>query len=251
VTPVASDRPDWVIVSGANGAIGRAMVEHFLARGRPVLALDRNGDWQEAGEQSSQLARHTLDLASEPAVAAVLDEAIPKFDRISLLVNAVGLIWNEPMVALRGGRFRSHGVDSWNRVIEANLTAPFVLASRVAAHMARKGGGAIVNFSSISSRGNSGQAAYGAAKAGIEGLTRAMAIELGPLGIRVNAVAPGFIDVTSTRAALPEKQLLTLAAQTPLRRLGTVDELIAAVHFLAEDGFVNGVVLDIDGGLRL
>ncbi len=241
----------WVIVSGAKGSIGRAVVDHFLARGRAVLALDRTDDRSALSEGRPGLTDRTVDLVSESSVAEVLDEVISRSDRIDLLVNTVGLIWNEPIVALHGGKFKSHGLESWHRVLQANLTAPFVLASRVAARMARKGGGAIVNFSSIAGRGNAGQAAYSAAKSGIEGLTRAMASELGPMGIRVNAIAPGFIDVASTRAALSEDQLRTLIGQTPLRRLGVLDEIMGAIDFLAEDRFVNGVVLDINGGLRL
>src|SRR5262249_1930693 len=139
----------------------------------------------------------------------------------------------------------------WRRVIEANLTAPFIAASLVAARMARTGGGAIVNFSSIASGGNAGQSAYSAAKAGIEGLTRTMAAELGPFGIRVNAVALGFIDVPTTHAALPESQAKNLAARTPLGRFGQIYEVIGAVQFLAENSFTTGAVLRIDGGLRL
>ena len=242
---------DWVIVSGADGSIGSGLVERFLARGRPVLALDRTDERVGGSEGSARLVVRTLDLASESEVKAVLDEALPRGERVGLLVNAVGLIWNEPVVALRGAAIQPHRLDTWRRVIEANLTAPFVVASHVAARMARKGGGAIVNFSSISGRGNVGQAAYSAAKAGIEGLTRAMASELGQVGIRVNAVAPGFIDVASTRAALSEDQLQALAEQTPMNRLGRLDEIMDAVDFLAANAFVSGVVLDINGGLRL
>ncbi len=111
---------------------------------------------------------------------------------------------------------------SWRDVIDANLTAPFVVATQVAARMARRGGGSIVNFSSIASEGNAGQAAYSAAKAGIEGLTRTMAIELGPLGVRVNALALGFIDVATTREAVADERLQTYAQKTPLGRLGQV-----------------------------
>jgi len=117
--------------------------------------------------------------------------------------------------------------------------------------MARSGGGSIINFSSIAARGNAGQVAYSAAKAGIEGMTRALAQELGPLGVRVNAIAPGFIDVASTRAALKPEVLDQYAKRTPVKRMGTVDEIVAAVESLHGNGFLNGVVLEIDGGLRL
>jgi 3-oxoacyl-[acyl-carrier protein] reductase len=167
------------------------------------------------------------------------------------LINAVGLIWNEPAVRLAGARLQAHSAKSWRRVIEANLTVPFLLASRVAARMARHGGGAIINFSSIAAVGNPGQVAYSAAKAGIEGLTRAMAAELGPLGIRVNAIAPGFIDVASTANALDPQKLSEYISRTPVKRLGRVEDLIEVIELLRTSSFINGVVLSVDGGLRL
>jgi 3-oxoacyl-[acyl-carrier protein] reductase len=117
--------------------------------------------------------------------------------------------------------------------------------------MARRGGGCIVNFSSIASKGNAGQAAYSAAKAGIEGLTQTMAVELGPLGIRVNALALGFIDVATTRQAVADNRIQQYSKQTPLGRLGRLDDVINAVEFVASNTFVNGAIVQVDGGLRL
>ena len=141
--------------------------------------------------------------------------------------------------------------ESWRGVIDANLTAPFVAATQVAARMVRRGGGSIVNFSSIASEGNAGQAAYGAAKAGIEGLTRTMAIELGPLGVRVNALALGFIDVPTTRNAVPDERLRAYVQKTSMGRLGRVEDVINAIEFLAANTFTNGTIMKLDGGLRL
>jgi 3-oxoacyl-[acyl-carrier protein] reductase len=184
-------------------------------------------------------------------VRQALADAIPASESIALLINAAGLIWNEPVLALRGARFSTHGLESWRGVIDANLTAPFVAATQVAARMVRHGGGSIVNFSSIASEGNAGQAAYGAAKAGIEGLTRTMAIELGPLGVRVNALALGFIDVATTRNAVAGEQLQAYVQKTPLGRLGHVEDVIDAIEFLATNTFANGTIVKLDGGLRL
>jgi 3-oxoacyl-[acyl-carrier protein] reductase len=121
----------------------------------------------------------------------------------------------------------------------------------VAALLATRGGGCIVNFSSIASKGNAGQAAYSAAKAGIEGLTQTMAVELGPLGIRVNALALGFIDVATTRQAVADNRIQHYSKQTPLGRLGRLDDVINAVEFVASNTFVNGAIVQVDGGLRL
>jgi 3-oxoacyl-[acyl-carrier protein] reductase len=238
----------WVVISGAGGALGSALAQHFASRGRRVLGLDRTFD---AAAPAPSVTSRTVDLLIEEDVRQALADTIAGNEGIALLVNAVGLIWNEPVLALRGAKFVTHSLESWRSVTDANLTAPFVVASQVAARMVRRGGGSIVNFSSIASEGNAGQAAYGAAKAGIEGLTRTMAIELGPLGVRVNAVALGFIDVASTRTAVADERLQAHAQNTPLGRLGRVEDVIGAVEFLAANTFANGTIVKLDGGLRL
>jgi 3-oxoacyl-[acyl-carrier protein] reductase len=241
----ADDR--WVIVSGAGGALGRHIGSHFASKGHPVLALDRTID---PALQPGAVCR-TLDLTDETQVRQTLAECIPMTASIALLINAVGLIWNEPTLSFKGAKLVTHGLESWRNVIEANLTAPFVVAAQVGARMARRGGGAIVNFSSIASEGNAGQAAYSAAKAGIEGLTRTMAIELGPLGVRVNALALGFIDVATTREAVADERLRGYAQKTPVGRLGRLDDVVGAIEFLAANSFANGSVVRLDGGLHL
>jgi 3-oxoacyl-[acyl-carrier protein] reductase len=243
---VPDDR--WVVVSGAGGLLGRALVSHFAARGSRVLALDRKFDVAAA---LPGVTARSVDLLIETEVRQALADTIPASESIALLINAAGLIWNEPILALRGAKFAAHGLESWRSVIDANLTAPFVAATQVAARMVRRGGGSIVNFSSIASEGNAGQAAYGAAKAGIEGLTRTMAIELGPLGVRVNALALGFIDVATTRNALTDERLQAYVQKTPLGRLGQVADVISAIEFLAANSFANGTIVKLDGGLRL
>lgn len=238
----------WVVVSGAGGALGSALAAHYGSQGRRVLALDR-----QFGSEFSDTVNtttSTVDLLMDDDVRRVIGETITFGNKISLLVNAVGLIWSEPLLATRGGKFVEHTVKSWRSVIDANLTAAFVVAKRVATHMAKNGGGCIVNFSSIASGGNPGQAAYSAAKAGIEGLTRTMAVELGPLGVRVNALALGFIDVATTRQAVLDSRLQQYSEKTPLGRLGRLDDVVSAVEFCASNTFVNGAIIRVDGGLR-
>ncbi|WP_082813696.1 SDR family oxidoreductase [Bradyrhizobium sp. DOA1] len=237
----------WVVVSGADGALGRGLLAHFANKGHPVLALDRTFD----APAHPRTVSRKLDLTDEAQLRQTLAEAIPANASIALLINAVGLIWNEPTLSFKGAKLVPHGLSSWRNVIEANLTAPFVVAAHVAARMARRGGGAIVNFSSIASEGNQGQAAYGAAKAGIEGLTRTMAVELGPLGVRTNALALGFIDVATTRDAVTGERLEGYVQKTPVGRLGQLEDIVSAVEFLAANSFANGTVVKLDGGLRL
>lgn len=244
-------KPSWVIVSGAGGNLGQSIVRHYAGLGRIVLALDQQEGPLQALAVDGRVYCRACDLAAPGAVDSMLKAVVPLDARIELLINAVGLIWNEPVLAVKGARLVPHDLASFEKVVRANLTTTFVMSSRVAARMARSGGGSIVNFSSIAARGNAGQVAYSAAKAGVEGMTRALAQELGPLGVRVNAIAPGFIDVASTRAALKPEVLDQYTKRTPLKRMGTVDEIVAAVESLHGNSFLNGVVLEIDGGLRL
>jgi 3-oxoacyl-[acyl-carrier protein] reductase len=239
----------WIVVSGAGGALGKELAAHYGRQGRRVLALDRRFDATDAPPKG--IIACTVDLLAEQEVRKAIAENLDSREGISLLVNAVGQIWNEPLLVFQGAKFATHSLDTWRSVNDANLTAPFVVATQVAARMVRHGGGCIINFSSIASEGNTGQAAYSAAKAGIEGLTRTMAIELGPLGVRVNAVALGFIDVATTRKAVGDARLREYAEQTPLGRLGRLDEVVSAVEFLSSNAFVNGTILKVDGGLRL
>jgi 3-oxoacyl-[acyl-carrier protein] reductase len=237
----------WIVVSGAGGALGSGLAAHYGNQGRRVLALDRRFD----PTPPKCITVRRVDLLVENDVRQAIAETLGASDGISLLVNAVGQIWNEPLLAFRGTKLATHNLDTWRSVNDANLTAPFVVAAQVAARMVRHGGGCIVNFSSIASDGNAGQAAYGAAKAGIEGLTRTLAIELGPLGVRVNAVALGFIDVATTWKAVGDRRLQQYAERTPLGRLGRLDEVVSAVEFLSSNAFVNGTIVKVDGGLRL
>jgi 3-oxoacyl-[acyl-carrier protein] reductase len=238
----------WVVVSGAGGVLGRELVSHFAKKGARILGLDRKFD---GAASVPGVTLRTVDLLIEADVLQALSDTIAPSASIALLINAVGLIWNEPILTLRGAKFTMHSLDSWRSVTDANLTAPFIVATQVASRMVRRGGGSIVNFSSIASEGNAGQAAYSAAKAGIEGLTRTMAIELAPLGVRVNAIALGFIDVATTRNAVPADQLRAYAQKTSLGRLGHVEDVIHAIEFLASNMFANGAIVKLDGGLRL
>jgi 3-oxoacyl-[acyl-carrier protein] reductase len=246
---VAAEQP-LVVVAGAGGALGRAIVSHYAKASCVVVAMDRNADALSA-LASDDVVVHACDLADPADLEVALNVLPTSGARIDMLVNAVGLIWNEPAVTLKGARLLPHSLASFERVVHANLTTTFVTSTVFGARMARTGGGVIVNFSSIAAHGNPGQAAYSAAKAGVEGLTRTLAKEFGPLGIRVNAVAPGFIDVTSTRTALSPIQLEQYRNRVPVGRLGSIDDIVQAVDSLYRNGYLNGVVLELDGGLRL
>ncbi|MBV8434487.1 MAG: SDR family oxidoreductase [Candidatus Eremiobacteraeota bacterium] len=237
-----------IVVAGAAGHLGSAVAAALTDRGANVAGLDLRA----SGEGSQDTSTVRADAADETSAVAAVDEIEKRFGTIDALVNCSGLIHSEPLVNLTNPQRRRHGIQTWDAVIRANLTAAFVLGSVVAERMAAaRTKGAIVQFSSIAASGNPGQTAYSAAKAGIEALTRVWARELGPLGIRVVAIAPGFVDTPSTRGAVNEAALGELKRKTPLRRLAAPAEVASAVLFALESDFLTGCTLHVDGGLVL
>lgn len=238
------------VVTGAAGALGGAIVERLLAKGWRVVGVDRAPMSMPEGGSAESFRAIVADLDALNGAEKAVADARTVFGVIDFLVNAVGQIHSEPVMRFQAGRLVPHRRDGWAQAIEANLTAPFLVAAAAAAVMARQPHrGAIVNITSVSARGNEGQAAYAAAKAGLEAATRVMARELGPLGIRVNAIAPGFIDTPSSHIALAQEQLDKLVQSTPLRRLGRAEEVADAVEFCWSNGFLTGAILAVDGGI--
>src|SRR5262249_49862426 len=151
-------------------------------------------------------------------------------------VNAVGLIYSAPLVNVAARSERRHSLDAWRRVLDANLTAVFTATSCFVDRMvAARTRGVVVSLSSVAAAGNAGQGAYSAAKAGLNAAPAAWAKELGLLGIRFVAIAPGFIDVPTTRAAMPEQLLQDWIRRTPLRRLGSAGDVVSAVRFAIDN----------------
>ncbi|MEM5786757.1 MAG: SDR family oxidoreductase, partial [Syntrophobacteraceae bacterium] len=169
-----------------------------------------------------------------------------------ILVNNAGVIFSEPFVNIMNPAGMMHDYGRYRDSLVANLDSVFIVTSAVVEQMVlNRTRGAIVNISSISASGNEGQTAYSAAKAGVNAMTVTWSKELGRLGIRCNAVAPGFVDTGSTRRALSESVLKHIQSSTPLRRLGKAHEVAQAVAALIENDFMNGVVLNVNGGLTI
>jgi 3-oxoacyl-[acyl-carrier protein] reductase len=250
VTPDLTGRV--AMVTGGAGSLGRAVAVALRDHGARVVAID--GDARRLAELVPEIGIYgaVCDRTDQAAVECCIARAWEEQGPISVLVNAAGLIYNAPLIDVTSASQRRHAVDVWRRVIDANLTAVFLATVNVADRMvSARMRGVVVNFSSVAASGNAGQSAYSAAKAGVNAATAAWAKELGPLGIRFVAIAPGFVDTPSTRAALPEPILREWTRRTPLRRLGAMENVVSAVMFAIANEHLTGKVIEIDGGLTL
>ena len=243
-------RGQVALVTGASRGIGRAILEALAAAGATVVGTATS----EAGaaaisqrllEMNVKGCGMVLDVRDRAACDALIEAVSGQFEKLTILVNNAGI--TADMLALR---MRD---DEWDSVMETNLTAAFRLARACMRGMMKAKWGRIINISSVvGSSGNAGQANYAAAKAGLEGMTRALARELGSRNITVNCIAPGFIDTDMTRS-LTQAQTQALLGQIALGRLGQTSEIAAAVVFLASGagGYITGSTLHVNGGMYM
>ena len=232
-----------VIVTGAAAGIGKATAQRFADEGCQVVGWD-----VKAGADSSI---RTVDVTSSEAVEAAVKVVVEQWGRVDVLVNNAGILRDGQLVKYKDGAVAGVMTDeSFDAVIDVNLRGVFVCARAVTPHMIRGGGGVILNASSVVGLyGNFGQTNYVATKAGVIGMTKVWARELGKYNIRVNAVAPGFI-ATEMVKQMPEKIQATMAQRTPIGRVGQPEDIANAYVWLASDAasFVSGIVLSVDGG---
>jgi NAD(P)-dependent dehydrogenase (short-subunit alcohol dehydrogenase family) len=234
------------IVTGAARGLGRAIAERFYERGAAVVVNVR--DQSRARAVAESLGERAIaipgDVAAEGVPAAIVEATLDRFGRIDILVNNAAFA--------RSTRFPELSAAEWRQALEVNLTAPFILTKAVLPTMKEAHYGRIINISSSAGRTVStlGGAHYTASKAGMLGLTRAAAKELGKFGITVNAVCPGMIDTELTHENASPELLERLAASYPIPRLGTAIEVADLVCFLASEaaGYMTGTSLDITGG---
>jgi len=235
-----------VIVTGAASGIGRAIALRFGAEGAQVVVNDVNAAAADATTheitQAGGLAISLVaDVSDKVQVDRLFDSTLAQFKRLDVLVNNASLTNTER-------HFLEYDENWWERIIAVNLKSTYLCSHRAAMFMARRRQGSIINLSSGgATRAHRGNAAYDAAKGGVEALTRAMALDLGPYGIRVNALVPGSIDSKNL-----EPETKRLRGETmPLGRVGEVEEIAGPAVFLASEDarYITGHVLVVDGGL--
>ncbi len=237
-------------VTGASRGIGKACALALSAAGARVVLAARNrekleevaGEIRAAGKEAFVVE---LDLSSPESIKQAFATAAKEFGPVTILVNNAGI--TKDGLALRMKK------DDWDTVLNTNLSGAFLAIQQVLQGMMRERWGRIINVSSVvGESGNAGQANYVASKAGLIGLTKALALEMSSRNITVNAVAPGFIETDMT-GVLSDDVKAALLARIPLKRMGTAEDVASAVVFLASEGagYITGHVLDVNGGMRM
>ncbi|HCA25664.1 3-oxoacyl-ACP reductase FabG [Pseudomonas abyssi] len=238
------------LVTGASRGIGQAIAHALAAQGAVVVGTATSDQGAQAIGEKLAAAGYKgtgmkLDVRDPESVAAVLAAITESYGAPAILVNNAGITADNLLMRMKD--------DEWDDVIGTNLSSVYRLSKAVLRGMTKGRWGRIINISSVvGGMGNAGQSNYAAAKAGMEGFTRALAREVGSRAITVNAVAPGFIDTDMTRA-LNDSQRSVMLEQIPLARLGQAEEIAAAVAFLASEsaGYITGATLPVNGGMYM
>ena len=225
-----------VLITGGSGAIGEALVREFAATDDVIFTYNTRSERVCENALSLQ-----MDVADANSVREAVKRVLREYSHIDILVNNAGISLIKP--------FLDTSAEEWQRMIDVDLTGVFNVTKAVVPAMVSRKSGAVVNISSVwGVHGASCEVAYSAAKAGVIGFTKALAKELGPSGITVNAIAPGVIDSPMNSAHLNDRELAELAETTPLGRLGQPEEVAKAVRSFVENRFITGQVLGVDGG---
>ena len=238
------------LITGAAQGIGLATAKKFVQEGAVVVVCDIHAEAVNAAVAQcqafgAQVEGHAMDVTQRDQVDAVVAAVLARHGRIDVLVNNAGIT--------QDARLQNMTQAQFDRVIDVNLRGVFHCAQAVANTMVAQGSGVILNASSVVGiYGNFGQTNYAASKFGVIGFTKTWSRELGPKGVRVNAVAPGFI-ATPILSTVPEKVIAEMAQRVPLRRLGQPEEIANVYAFLASDdaSYINGEVIEVSGGMTV
>jgi 3-oxoacyl-[acyl-carrier protein] reductase len=242
------------LITGGAAGIGKATAERFIEEGAKVVICDVNPEAGQAAAQElgPQASFYQVDVTDRATVQAWVDDVVAKHGSVDVLINNAGVLRDNQLVKVKDGELAKQMPEAdFDLVVAVNLKGVFNCTQAIAPYMINGGGGVILNATSIVGLdGNFGQTNYVATKAGVIGMTKVWARELGRFNIRVNAVAPGF-TATEMVMAMPEKILEGMRAHTPLGRMGQPRDIANAYLFLAseEASFITGTVLRVDGGI--
>lgn len=240
------------LITGGAAGIGKATAEKFASEGATIVLCDVN---DEVGQKTADILNATyfhVDTTDRDAVQEWIDAVLTKFGRIDILVNNAGILRDGVLVKVKDGELvKQMAEEQFDSVISVNLKGVFNCGQAVAPAMIKQGGGVILNASSVVGMdGNFGQTNYVATKSAVIGMTKVWSRELGKHGVRVNAVAPGFI-VTDMTHQMPQAAFDSMVGHTPMRRAGQPEDVANAYLFLASDeaSFITGQTLRVDGGV--
>lgn len=241
------------LITGGAAGIGKATAQRFKEEGAIVVICDVKEEvGQAVADELGLAAFYKVNVADRQDVQRWIDDVTARFGRVDVLVNNAGVLRDGRLVVVKDGELVKQMPEAdWDLVIGVNLKGVFNCTQAVAPVMIRQGSGVILNASSVVGLdGNFGQTNYVATKSGVIGMTKVWARELGRNGVRVNAIAPGFIR-TEMVLQMPEKVLADMAARVPLRRMGEPRDIANAYLFLASDeaSYISGEVLRVDGGI--
>jgi 3-oxoacyl-[acyl-carrier protein] reductase len=234
------------LITGAGRGIGKTIADTFSANGAEIWALDigEPGDLKDRiGKAGGKLHWISADLGKTGEVEGVIEKALKDSGGFDILVNNAGITKDNLSFRM--------SIEDWQKVLDINLTAAFLITRTVGRDMIKKRTGSIINMASVVGiHGNGGQANYSASKAGLIAVTKSMAAEMASRGVRVNAIAPGFIESDMT-AAMPEEAKSKMMDVIPLKRPGKQEDVAKAVLFFASDlsSYITGQVLPVDGGM--
>jgi 3-oxoacyl-[acyl-carrier protein] reductase len=240
------------LVTGAGRGMGRQIALDLVRNGASVHVCDISEDALKSMRDDCRglpVTFHVCNVTDESSVKAMFAE-IAAVGALDVLVNNAGITRDGLFLKVNDHEIRTMSLENFKAVIDVNLVGVFLCAREAAVVMAGNGGGVIINISSVSRAGNFGQTNYSAAKAGVDAMTVTWSKELARYGIRCAAIAPGYVR-TEMVAAIKHEVLEKITAQVPLRRLGEMAEISQTIRFIIENDFINGKILEIDGGLRI
>lgn len=245
-----------VVITGGAQGIGFVIASTIAEKGATAVIIDFNGDSAAAAatkleEQGLKGCSYVCDVTDESAVTATFERIIGDLGAIHGLVNNAGIIRDGLTIKIKDGDITKMPLHQWQSVIDTNLTGTFLCGREAAYHMIKgENEGVIINISSLSRSGNLGQCNYSAAKAGVAAMSVTWAKELSRFGIRSCAIAPGFV-ITPMTSSMPENILDKITSAIPLGRIGKPEEIAQAAVMIFENSYINGRVIEVDGGLRI